>query len=162
MAEFPNAKNRMMFVDITPGGEAPTYERVGVGFDTATPSANTGTKSTQWIHEQNTSTSITSKSIQRAISGVRAVGDPFNDYFCSLFDKVGTATQTTMIIVNAWDEDKETAGTYTAKKYKIAIDCDNDGGGAAADGLLIEGTIYFNGDPVEGNFVLATKTFTEA
>ena len=89
------------------------------------------------------------------------MGDPFNDYFCSMFDKIGPDAETTMVLVDAWDEDEETAGTYKAKKYSVVIDCTNDGGGAATDGLPIEGVIYINGDPTVGKFVLATKTFTE-
>lgn len=88
---IPTPKDRMMFVDVTPKGESRTYERVGKGFDSATPRP----------------------------------------------------------------------GTYKAKKYNVVVDCTNDGGGAVADGLLIEGIIYVNGDPVEGTFVEATKTFTE-
>ena len=115
----------------------------------------------QWLDEKNGSTALTTKSIQKAISGQRAVGDPFNDYFCSMFDKVGADAETTMILVDAWNEETETPGTYKAKKYNVVVDCTNDGGGAVADGLLIEGIIYVNGDPVEGTFVEATKTFTE-
>ena len=158
---IPTPKDRMMFVDVTPKGETRTYERVGKGFDSATPSTNTQTKVMQWLDEKNGSTALTTKSIQKAISGQRAVGDPFNDYFCSMFDKIGPDAETTMVLVDAWDEDEETAGTYKAKKYSVVIDCTNDGGGAATDGLPIEGVIYINGDPTVGKFVLATKTFTE-
>ena len=157
----PPPKDRMMIVDVTPKGESRTYERVGKGFDSATPSTNTQTKVMQWLDEKNGSTALTTKSIQKAISGQRAVGDPFNDYFCSMFDKVGADAETTMILVDAWNEETETPGTYKAKKYNVVVDCTNDGGGAVADGLLIEGIIYVNGDPVEGTFVEATKTFTE-
>lgn len=158
---LPGARDRMMFVDVSAGSGAEKYERVGKGFDTATPSSNTQTQAMQWIDEANQTTTTTSKSIQRAISGKRAVGDPFNDYFCSMFDKIGPDAETTMVLLDAWDEDEETAGTYKAKKYSVVIDCTNDGGGAATDGLPIEGVIYINGDPTVGKFVLATKTFTE-
>ena len=158
---LPGARDRMMFVDVSKGTGSPAYERVGKGFDTATPSSNTQTQSMQWIDEANQTTTTTSKSIQRAISGKRAVGDAFNDYFCSMFDKLGSKKKTTMVLVDSWDESSQTPGTYAAKKYSVVIDCTNDGGGAATDGLPIEGTIYINGDPVTGTFVLATKTFTE-
>lgn len=86
---LPGARDRMMFVDVSAGSGEEKYERVGKGFDTATPSSNTQTQAMQWIDEANQTTTTTSKSIQRAIGGKRAVGDPFNDYFCSMFDKIG-------------------------------------------------------------------------
>lgn len=155
---YPKASERMGFVDVTPGEASPTYERIGKGFDTSTPSSNTTTQANQFIDEDNTTTIITGKSIQRAISGKRAVGDAFNDYFCSLFDKIGSDCETTMVIADKWDSEDDIA--YPAKKYNIVIDCDNDGGGSATDGLPISGTIYFNGDPVEGAFNINTKEFT--
>lgn len=136
---LPGARDRMMFVDVSAGSGEEKYERVGKGFDTATPSSNTQTQAMQWIDEANQTTTTTSKSIQRAIGGKRAVGDPFNDYFCSMFDKIGPDAETTMVLVDAWDEDEETAGTYKAKKYSVVIDCTNDGGGAATDGLPLKG-----------------------
>lgn len=69
---IPTPKDRMMFVDVTPKGESRTYERVGKGFDSATPSTNTQTKVMQWLDEKNGSTALTTKSIQKAISGQRA------------------------------------------------------------------------------------------
>ena len=62
---IPTPKDRMMFVDVTPKGESRTYERVGKGFDSATPSTNTQTKVMQWLDEKNGSTALTTKSIQR-------------------------------------------------------------------------------------------------
>ena len=49
---IPTPKDRMMFVDVTPKGESRTYERVGKGFDSATPSTNTQTKVMQWLDEK--------------------------------------------------------------------------------------------------------------
>lgn len=117
---LPGARDRMMFVDVSAGSGEEKYERVGKGFDTATPSSNTQTQAMQWIDEANQTTTTTSKSIQRAIGGKRAVGDPFNDYFCSMFDKIGPDAETTMVLVDAWDEDEETAGTYKAKSTALS------------------------------------------
>ena len=46
---LPGARDRMMFVDVSAGSGEEKYERVGKGFDTATPSSNTQTQAMQWI-----------------------------------------------------------------------------------------------------------------
>lgn len=156
---YPKASERMGFVDVDPSG-TPTYERVGLGFDSSTPSSNTISQTDQWISEDAGTTTITGKSIQRAISGKRAVGDPFNDYFCGLFSKIGGDCETTMVIADKWAG--EVGAALPAKLYNVTIDCTNDGGGGATEGLPIAGTIYFNGEAIEGTFDISTKKFTEA
>jgi len=158
---IPKASERMAFVNVTPGGPA-SYARVGQGFDSATPASNTQTQTHQWIDEENASTVITGKSIQRKLSGRRVVGDAFNDYFCGLFGKTGSECETSIVVADAWAEVSGQTSVYEAKKYNVVIDCENDGGGRAGDGLPISGTIYFNGDSAAGTFDFSSKVFTAA
>ena len=68
---LPGARDRMMFVDVSEGSGAEKYERVGKGFDTATPSSNTQTQAMQWIDDHHIK--IHSKSDQREARGRRPV-----------------------------------------------------------------------------------------
>jgi len=159
---MPKASDRMAFVDITPKGSSRTYARIGKGFDMSRPQSKSTLLTTQWLDDEFATTSILSKAVSRQISGRRIVGDPFNDYFVSLFNKSGSDCETTIVIVDSWDRVSTSSNVYRAKRYNVTIDCTNDGGGSVADGLRIEGVIYFNGNPVEGYFNLDTKVFTES
>lgn len=149
------------YLDIQPGGASPSYELIGEGIDTLTPTQNPQVNTRQYIHEINATTVVTALQKQFAYSGERVVGDPVNDFLASLVDKVGDSLKTTMVVFDSWEE-TETTGTYTAKKYDVVIAVSNSGDRAGGSSLSISGTIYVNGDPVDGEFVLSTKTFTAA
>jgi hypothetical protein len=145
--------DRMLYVDVTPASTA-TYARVGAGFNTATPTSTSEIKTTRYINETLSKTNIIGKALSYAVAGERVVGDTFNDFFCTLFDKTGDGCKSTLVVTDAWDSGD------AAKKYNVTIDCTNNGGGAAADGLTIAGTIYINEDGVPGTFNKTTNTFT--
>lgn len=159
--KIPLSYEAYALIDVTPGQSSQKYELIGEGIDTLTPTQNPQVSTKQYIHEINATTVVTSLQKQFAYSGERVVGDPVNDFLASLEDKVGDQLKTTMIVYNSWDEE-ETSGTFKAKKYDVVIAVSSTGDRAGGASLAISGTIYINGDPVDGSFVASTKTFTPA
>lgn len=157
---IPLSYESYAFLDTTPGQSTPTYALIGEGIEAFTPTQNPQVSTKQYIHEIFATTSVTSLQKQYAYSGERVVGDAVNDFLASLEDKVGGALKTTLIVYNGWEE-TETTGTFTAKKYEVVIAISNTGDRAGGATQAISGTIYVNGDPVDGTFVASTKTFTE-
>lgn len=160
--KVPLSYESFLYMDVTPNEETPTYEMMGEGITSLTPTQNPQTTTQQYIHEINSTTTITALQKNFAYSGERAVGDPVNDYLASLEDKVGASLQTTIVVCNGWEEAESPATSLKAKKYTVVIAVSNTGDRAGGATQAIGGTIYVNGDPVEGTFDPSAKTFTEA
>lgn len=158
--KVPLSYESYLYMDVTPGQETEKYELMGEGITSLTPTQNPQTTTQQYIHEINSTTTITALQKQFAYAGERAVGDPVNDFLASLEDKVGSSLQTTIIVCNGWDSAATPEGALKAKKYTVVIAVSNTGDRAGGSTQAISGTIYVNGDPVEGTFSPSTKTFT--
>ena len=61
-------------------------------------------------------------------------------------------------MVDLFDQDTDTEGSYTAYKRRFAII--PDGKGSGTDALIYTGNLKAAGDIIKGKFDVSTKTFT--
>lgn len=147
------------YLECTIGGGGSNYARIGKGFTALTLSQNPQVNTVQYIDEENASSEVTALQMQFAYTAERVVGDTVNDFISSLRGKTGSNLKTTLIYVDLWDA---TSGSYTAVKYNVTIAISNPGDLTGGSTQAMSGTIYVNGDGVEGTFNPTTMTFTEA
>lgn len=147
-----------VYIDTTPTGGSATYAEINKGFTSFSKSNNPNVQSQQYIGDINATTQITSLGMQFAYSGERVVGDVANDFFADLDGKVGNDLKSTIVKVNLWEAEDDTAIPATLYNVVIAVGSDGDLSGGATQ--AISGTVYVNGDPVKGTFNRSTKAFS--
>lgn len=146
---------RAVFIDCSDAPHtAPAYARLGEGINTFTPSNNGQISTKHYINDKFATSRRNGLQKQFAFSGDRVIGDTANDYLISLSEETGSACETTVIIA---DLINGSANKYPAKKYDCMIDISNDGAIEGGQDVTIDGTLYINGDPIEG-FVTLTET----
>jgi hypothetical protein len=152
-------EKRAVFINTAPDATA-VYNRVGEGINTFTPS-NNGTISTKhYINDKFATSRRNGIQKQWAFSGDRVIDDPANDYLVSLTEKTGSEVETTLIIADLVDPVGTSKNAYKAKKYEVMVDVTNDGSIEGGQDVAIDGTIYANGDPVEGYITIADNVAT--
>ena len=55
----------------------------------------------------------------------------------------------------------KSTGACVAYKQKVAIKVDNSGSGAGGEAMALTGSLMYKGDPIKGEFVEDSLTFTE-
>lgn len=131
--------------------ETPSYARLGEGINTFTPSNNGQISTKHYINDKFATSRRNGLQKQWAFSGDRVIGDTANDYVVGLSEATGSEVETMMIIADLLNGKSVTGGkAYKAKKYDVMIDVSNDGSIEGGQDVAIDGTIYCNGDPVEG------------
>ena len=146
-----------LLVPPTSGSGDGTYYRLGEGINTITPANNGQISTKHYVNAKFATSRRNGLQKQWAFSGDRVVGDQCNDYLYSLSEETGSDVETYLIIA-----DLSGTSPYTAKKYKVMIDLSNDGSIEGGQDVAIDGTIYANGDPVEGTVVITSATETTA
>ena len=136
---------------------ATTYNRIGEGFESLDEQLNPQTTTTNYINGK-TSNTITSYQETWPVSGQRYVGDPANDLFAQLAESraKGPDAQLMLIVVNFFEEDTTTSGSYRAFKQPVVYAPESGGGGAATDPLSLSGTLSADGEVIEGLFTPAS------
>ena len=162
MPELKKAKRSqfMAFLNTTPGGESPTWSRMGKGITGQTVNYNPQTTTETYIDEDNATTNVDSYQPNIPTPQTVYVGEPCFDYINGLRKKraVGDDCRTQILLVNAFEAPTE-GGGYTAERNECTIQIDDMGGDGGA-GLTVNYTVSLNGDPTSGTFVPDTKTFT--
>lgn len=165
-ATITNEK-RAVFIDTTPSENSASYNRVGEGINTFTPS-NNGTISTKhYINDKFATSRRNGLQKQWAFSGDRVIGDNANDFLVSLTEKTGSDVETTLIIADLIGGTEVGTGAsaktyYSAKKYDVMVDVTNDGSIEGGQDVAIDGTIYANGDPSTGYIYISSGVATWA
>ena len=136
------------FIDTTPNSTA-TYSRLGFGITSYGISYNPQTEQSQWIIDDNATTSVTGNQKSGDVEQRIYKGEPCFEYVNGLRDKNGSALDTTAIDVDMWDAN---GSTYKAKKQSVTIVPTSYGGDANP---TIGYTIYYNGDPIEGTVTIS-------
>ena len=156
-------EKRAVFIDITPAGTTAKYCRVGEGINTFTPSNNGSISTKHYINDKFATSRRNGLQKQWAFSGDRVIGDNANDYLVGLTEKTGSDVETTLIIADLLDPVGSSKDYYVAKKYEVMVDVTNDGSIEGGQDVAIDGTIYANGDPVNGWISIADgiATWTE-
>lgn len=138
-----------------------SYVLFGAGINSLTTDLGANIEEDHYIIDKNGSSTRTATAKVQSFSGDMIVGDEAQDYIASLAYALGTEAETTWVEVDAYKEPDE-PGKYPAREVTVMVNVTNDGSGDAGGALQLEGEIRWQGDPVEGTFEIATKTFTPA
>ena len=86
--------------------------------------------------------------------------DPAAQYLFGLAEDraTGTDAQTDLVRFNAWEI--EIDGTVPAKLHHVAVAIDYNANGDPRSNIEMSGTLYAQGDPVDGTFDTNTNAFT--
>lgn len=151
--------HRQIFIDVSGGAETADFERLGPGVTDFTPSVNPTVETKHYIDASSPSHSISATERQYSFSADVLKGDAVLDYIASLDGKTGDDVKTYMIDVDA--SGAAASGAYPARKYEVIISLEQPYSIEGGANQTMSGTIYTNGDAVEGTFNASTKTFTE-
>lgn len=167
-------KNRSLvahYIDTTPESTARTYKLLGYGISSAKMNYNPQTTTQQYINEDAATTTVDSYQIELPLSGKIYPGDNAFDFLDDIrqglaagasgggIPNIGGLDITTIIEVRLY-ESPDTAGTsYPATKFPGQISFDDFGGDGGAK-IEFSATFHGQGDPVDGDFNVSTKTFT--
>lgn len=142
------------FINTAPGGEAPTWAKMGKGITSQKISYNPTVTTEQYIDEDNAYSSV--DSYAPSLDGTQTCykGEPVFEYIEALRQNraVGKELETEVLFVYLYDGNEN---AYKAEKNACVIqlgDYGGDGGGS----VQLTYTIGLNGDPVKG-----TATITE-
>lgn len=143
----------------TASGETETWSLIGDGVTSMVLSYNPQTSDETYIHEDSGTTDVESYKPTSSVPMTAIKGDPVFDFVDGLRKKravLGEA-RTSICLVYLYEE--ATEGAYPAEKNTCSIQID-DFGGDGGGSVVINYTINFVGDPIEGTFNPTTKTFT--
>lgn len=140
-----------------------TFERLGEGVNSFTPSNNPTVSTKHYINMKSPHNSITAIAKQYSMSADYVKGDPCLDYIESIEDKIGSDCVTELIDVDMSSPISDGGGTkYKARKANITISVTQPYSIEGGNNQNIEATFYVNGDLIDGSFDTSTKTFTAA
>lgn len=144
-----------------PGTETPTYELLGFGVTQLDDSPSAQTSSKRYVNQKSATQAVTSYEwtaplefdlirSEKAIEFIADIGEN---------EKTGSEAETDYILVYLEKPVAEKAGSYEAKRRKVAVEIsdfsDNDGE------IQGSGNLLGVGEWVKGTFDTKTKTFTE-
>jgi hypothetical protein len=147
------------FLNTTPNGEKPTWSRLGRKVTEETVAMNPQSITEQDITQETSETELTGYQPSFPVSQKADTDDPVFVFVNDLRRKRATLDDchTQIIQVDLYDGSADKG--YKAELQDVTIAIDNYGG-AAADPLSIEYTVYYDGDARTGSFNPETKTFT--
>ena len=136
-------------------------EFLGTGFTTLDEKPNAKTTSKRYICDSNASQSISSYEWEAEFEADQIQSDKAIEYIVNIGEmcKTGAEAETNYYKVDL-DKEANTENSYRARKFKVAIKVDDSNKDNDGE-LQCSGSFLAIGDPVEGTFNTATKTFTE-
>lgn len=139
---------------------AEAFEKLSLSFTEATESPSAQTASKRYIDQSSATQTVTGYEWSVSFNTDQIENNVVVEYIQDIGEmlKVGTDTETEYLIVDL-DKPGTVEGTYRARKFNIAVQVDSFDDNDAE--LGISGTFLGQGDPVEGTFTLAAKTFAE-
>ena len=141
-----------------------TFERLGEGVNSFTPSNNPTVSTKHYINMKSPHNSITAIAKQYSMSADYIKGDPCLDYIEGIEDKIGSDCVSELIDVDmSSPADGGSSGTsFKARKANITISVTQPYSIEGGNNQQIEATFYVNGDLVDGTFDTSSKSFTPA
>lgn len=132
-----------------------TWSRIGKGVTGYTIGFNPSVTTEQYIDQDNANNSVDSQAITAPIPLTCYVGEPIFDYLYDLYKKgaLGSELETEILDVSLFDKVGTGEDKFFAKKYACVIQLDDFGGDAGA-GVVMNATILYNGDAVNGSVVI--------
>lgn len=145
----------MTFLDTDTTKKSPKWALLGVGITNYAIAYNPQITTEKWIINKNATSSLDSNQKQGDVSQKIYKGDPCFEFVKGLRDKTGGDVQVKILDVDTWDGE---LGSYPAKQSEAILAITSYGG----EDAVIEYSIYYNGDPVEGTVTIAegVPTFT--
>lgn len=146
------------YLDVTPGDTA-TYKLLGVGITSYAISYNPQITTEKWIIHDNATSTHDSNQKQSEVSQKMYKGDECFEFVESLRDKTGGDTQTKVLDIDLYKGTGEgSEAVYPAKLSDCIVAVTSYGG----EDAVIEYTLYYNGDAVDGTVTIAdgVPTFT--
>ena len=142
--------------------EAPVWSLIGEGFSDLTETLNPKTKDSHYIHQKSGSSSVVAYAPTFDFTAELDKEDPVAVFVADIGRerKVGAECETEIVNCYTWMEGKST-GACVAYKQKVAIKVDNSGSGAGGEAMALTGSLMYKGDPIKGEFVEDSLTFTE-
>ena len=139
------------FLDTTPEALSETWGLIGVGITSYGIAFNPQVTTEKWIIHKVATSSLDSFQRQGDVSQKCYKGDPIFEYVNNLRRTcgIGAKVQSSVLDVDMWDE--ASTGVYKATKSDVIVVVTN----YMAEDAVIEYTIYYNGDPVEGTVTIA-------
>jgi len=134
------------------------YVRLGEGVTGVTPANNIITDTKHYINAANPTTRVKGMSKQFNIAMERYAGDDANDFIASLAEVIGDGAETTLIVVDHFNEADVTA--KPAKLYNVTIAVNNEGSIVGGGAMDMDVAVYVNGDPVSGTFSETSAAWT--
>lgn len=153
-------KSMAVFMNTKPSEETPEYNIVGINIPDLSISYNPQTETEQDITQDTGATEVIGYEPNAPVTQQATKGDAVFEFVNEIRRKraVLSEADTDIVIVDIYDEIGEDSGVYKAQKQKVGIQID-EYGGASTEPLRIGYTLNFKGDPVDGKFTLASKTF---
>lgn len=138
------------FLDITPSSSA-SWKVIGIGISEASVEYNPTVDTEQWIIEDSARNDHTGNQKQLSVTQKCYKGDPEFEFINAGRDKLNYVSH--ILEIDTWNGNN---GSYPAKKSDCLITV------TSYSGEEIEYTIYFNGDPIDGNSTISdgVPTFT--
>lgn len=141
-------------------GDTALYMLMGTGFTALNeePSAQVGTK--KYINNNSATNSIKGYEWKTPFEAEQIKEEDAVKFIMDIGkkQKTGPDAETDYVIVDLDEPVASKEGTFHARKFKVAIEVASFG---EDDGdMNMSGNLLGIGDPVEGEFAVATKTFT--
>lgn len=136
-----------------------TWTRLNKGITGLTVSYNPNVTTEKYIGDENASNSVDSYAPNAPVTMTAFKGDPIFDFVDNIRKTraTGEDCRTQLLNVNIYEE---SSGQYYAEKQDVLIQIDSFGG---EENVVIEFTLLYDGDPVQGKakITAGTVTFTE-
>lgn len=152
---------KWVFVDTAGKGASEsshTWARLGEGINSFNPSNNGQVDTKHYINAKFATSRRNGLQKQFSFSGDRIKGDSANDYLVGLAEKTGEDVESSVLVFEMVDGTPYGSGSgvyYNAKVYNCMIDMSNEGSIEGGQSVAIDGTLYINGDPIEGYVTLS-------
>lgn len=148
------------YLNTTPSGTSETWALLGQGITSYGIEYNPQVTTEKFIINKNATSSLDSYQMQGDVSQKIYKGDPCFEYVNDLRRslELGAEVETQVLDIDTYDTD--TKGNYKATKSNCMIAITK----YMEEEAVIEYSIYYNGDPVEGTVAIASTgipTFTE-
>lgn len=144
----------LLFINTASGGTSTgSYALVGDGVTELTISYNAQTTTSQYIHQNAATTTVTGYQPNAPITAEVVKGDEAFEFFNEMRRNlpIGSDAQTDIVMVDVFDNN-------FAIKQKVAVQVDSYGG-AASDPLSISSTLNWIGEGEQGTFDIDSKTW---
>lgn len=147
------------YLNTTPKEETPTWARLGIGVTGYAISYNPQITTEKWIIHKSATSSLDSYQRAGDVSQKCYKGDPVFEYMNELrrAGAIGANVQTQVLDIDRYDGTESGAYKATMSEAIIAISS------YMGEDAVIEYTIHYNGDPVQGTVTFADEapTFVE-